>query len=126
VTPVTCKLCDILFQHNGRQLSQEVETDATGPRPIFSNKLTLLKTAAEEELYAVANMTTNKHVEFQVHLSNAVTDAVSCCIADTDCVANHLEREICGIISNDQMWFKNQFSIRLIEFEAWWKAIGIQ
>jgi len=33
-----------------------------------------MKTAAVEDVYGAANMTTNKCVEFQVHLSNAETE----------------------------------------------------
>jgi len=43
-----------------------------------------------------------------------------------DCVANQLEREIYCITSNEQMRFRKELSIRLIEFEACWKAIGVQ
>jgi len=47
-------------------------------------------------------------------------------IADPDHIANQLEREISGVTSNEQLSFKNEFSIRMIEFEAWWQAISIQ
>ena len=30
------------------------------------------------------------------------------------------------ITSNEQMWFKRELSICLIEFEAWWQAFGVQ
>jgi hypothetical protein len=43
-----------------------------------------------------------------------------------DRIVSRLEREIYGITSNEQMRFKKEFSIRLIEFEAWWQAIGVQ
>jgi len=33
-----------------------------------------MNTAAEDEVYAVAKMTANKRLEFQVHLSNAETE----------------------------------------------------
>jgi hypothetical protein len=39
---------------------------------------------------------------------------------------SQLEREIYVIAWNEQMWFKKEFSIRLIEVDAGWQAIGIQ
>jgi len=71
-------------------------------------------------------MTANRCVEFQVRLSDAETEATSWSIADTDHIVSQLEREIYGIISNEQMRFKKELSIRLIEFEAWRQAIGVQ
>jgi hypothetical protein len=47
-------------------------------------------------------------------------------LADTERVISQLEREIYGITWNEQKLFKTEFSIRLIEFEAWWETIGIQ
>jgi len=126
VTPVKRKLFDKLFRHHKRQLLQEVATKATSPRSTFAKKLAQMKTAAEEEVCGVANMTADKRAEFQVCLSDAETEATTSSIADTDRIANQLEREIYGVTSNDQMHFKKEFSIRLIEFEAWWQAIGIQ
>jgi len=41
-------------------------------------------------------------------------------------VTNQLEREIYGITLNEQKRVKREFSIRLIEFKAWWETIGIQ
>jgi hypothetical protein len=38
---------------------------------------------------------------------------------------SQLEREFYGITSNEQMRFKKEFPIRLIEFEDWWQAIGV-
>jgi len=35
-------------------------------------------------------------------------------------------REIHGITLKDQMRFTKQFSISLVEFEAWWQGIGVQ
>jgi hypothetical protein len=63
-------------------------------------------------------MTTDKRVEFQVHLSDTETEATSWSIADMDCIENRLQREIYGITSNDQMHFQQQSSIGLIKFEA--------
>jgi hypothetical protein len=47
-------------------------------------------------------------------------------LANTERVTHQLEREIDGITSNEQKRFKQEFSIRKIEFEAWWETIGIQ
>ena len=85
-----------------------------------------MTTAAEEEVYEAANMTANKRVKFQIRLSDAETEATSLSIADTDRIANQLEREIYGVTSNEQMCFKMEFCIRLIAFEACWQAIGVQ
>ena len=41
-------------------------------------------------------------------------------------VTIQLEREIYGITLNEQKRFKKEFSIHIIEFEAWWETIGIQ
>jgi hypothetical protein len=51
VTPAKCKLFDKLFQHHERQLLQEVEPNATGPRSKSAKRLALMKTAAEGEAY---------------------------------------------------------------------------
>jgi len=125
-TPDKRKLFDILFQHHKRQLLQKVLTKATGPRSTFAKTLAHMKTATEEEVHGAANMTSDKCVEFQVRLSEAKTEATTWSIPDTDHIANLLEREIHGTTSNEQMRFKKELSIRLIEFEAWWKAIGVQ
>jgi hypothetical protein len=101
-----------------RQLLQEVGTEATGPRSTLAKKLAQMKTAAEEQVYGAANMTPDKCVEFQICLSNALTEATTWSIANTDCIANLLEREIDGITLNEQMHFKKQLSIHCIKFEA--------
>jgi len=126
VTPAKRKLFNKLFQHHERQLLQEVGTKATGPRSIFVKKLAQMKTDAEEQAYGAANMTTDKRVQFQVCLFDAEIEATTWSIADMDRVVNQLEREIYGITSKDQMRFTKEFSIRLVEFEAWWQAISIQ
>jgi len=105
---------------------QEVGTKATGPRCKFGKELALMETAAEDEAYGVANMTADKRRQFQVRPSNAETEAATWSLADTDRDTNQLEREMYGISSNEQKQFKMEFSIRLIEFEAWWETIGIQ
>jgi len=71
-------------------------------------------------------MTADKRVEFQVHLSHAETEATTLSLADIDHNVSQLERGIYGITSNEQMRFKQELSIRLIKFEAWWQAIGVQ
>jgi len=88
--------------------------------------LAQVKTAAEEEAYGAVNMIPDKCVQFQVCLSNAEFEATTWSITDRDCVVNQLNREIYGITSKDQMQFTKEFSIHLIEFEAWWQAIGVQ
>jgi len=126
VTPAKRKLFDKLFQHHERQLLQEVGTKGTGPRSKFAKQLALLKTAADDEVYGAANKTADKRLQFQIHLSDAETDATTWSLADTERVTNELEREIYGITSNEQKRFKKEFSIRMIEFEAWWETIDIQ
>ena len=78
-----------------------------------------METAAEDEAYGVANMTADKRRQFQVRPSNAETEAATWSVADTEHITNRLEREIYGIISNEQKQFKKEFSIRLNECEAW-------
>jgi len=70
-------------------------------------------------------MTADKHVQFQVYLSDAEIAATTWGIPDTDCVLNQLKREIYRITSKDQMRFTKEFSIRLVEVEAWWQAIRV-
>jgi hypothetical protein len=60
VTAAKRKLFDKLFQHHERQLLQEVGTESTGPRSIFSKQLALIKTAAKDEDYGAANMSADK------------------------------------------------------------------
>jgi len=71
-------------------------------------------------------MTADNRVGFQVHLSDAATEATTWSIAYIDRVANQLESEIYGITTNEQMRFKKELSVCMIKFEAWWKAIGDQ
>jgi len=125
VTPAQRKLFDKLFQHHERQLLQEVGTKATGPRSIFAKKLAQMKSAAEEGVYGVANMTADKGVEFQVSLSDAEPETTTSSITDMDPVANQLAREIYGITSNEQIRIKKELSTRTIKFAAWWKVIGV-
>jgi hypothetical protein len=85
-----------------------------------------MKTSAAEEVYGAVNIAVNNHVEFQICLSDAETEATTWSIADTDHIVNKLEREIYNITSKDQLQFKKEFLIHLVEFEAWWQAIIIQ
>jgi len=41
-------------------------------------------------------------------------------------VVADVEREMYGITLKDQMLFTKEFSIHLVELEAWWQAIGVQ
>ena len=66
-----------------------------------------MKTAADEEAYGADTMTTNKHVQFQVCLSDAEIEATTWSVADMDRVVNQLKREIYGITSTGQMRFTN-------------------
>jgi len=71
-------------------------------------------------------MTADKHVQFQICLSNGENEATTWSITDTDRIVNQLERVIDGITSKDQMRFTTEFFIRLVEIEAWWQAIDVQ
>jgi len=125
-TPAKRKLFDKLFQNHERQLLQEVGAKATGPRSKFAKQLALMKTAAEDEAYGAPNLTADKRLQFQNRLSDAGTEASTWSLADSERITIQLEREIYGITSNEQKRFKKEFSIRLIEFGAWWETIGIQ
>jgi len=126
MTPVKRMLFDKLFQPHQRKMLLEVGTKATGPRGIFAKNLAQIKTAAKEEVYGAVNMTAGNHVEFQVHLSNAETEATTWSLVDIDRIVSQLEREINGITSNEQIRFKQELCIHLIEFDARWQAIGVQ
>jgi len=71
-------------------------------------------------------MTTSKRLQFQIHLPDSETEAMTWSLANTERITTHLEREIYGITSNEQKWFKMEFSFRLIELESWQQTIGIQ
>jgi len=126
MTPAKRKLFDKLFERHEWQLLQAVGTKATGPRSKFATDLTLMKSAAEDKAYGAANMTTDKRLQFQIRLSNAEIEVTTWSLADTEWVTNLVKREIYGITTSEQKWFKQEFSIRLIEFEAWWETIVIQ
>lgn len=82
--------------------------------------------AAADKVDRAAHMTTDKWVNFQVHLSNGESEGTTCSVTDTDCTPNDLEGDIYDVTSNEQIWFWKELSMHLIEFEAWWKAIDIQ
>jgi len=126
VTAARCTLFDKLFQHHECQLLQEVGTKTTGPRSIFAKELAVMKAAAEEEAYGAANMSADKRLQFHTHRSIAETEASTWNLSDTECVTNQLEREICGITSNEQKSSKKELSIHLILVEACWETIWIQ
>jgi len=83
-------------------------------------------TAAEKEAYGPVNMTANNCVQFQVCLSDAGIEATTWTNADMNHVGNQLERDIYGTTSKDQMRFTKKVSFHIVEFEAWWQAIGVQ
>jgi len=126
VTPAKRKLFDKLFQCHERQLLQEVGTKATGPRSKFPKHLGLKKIAATDEAYGAANMTGDKRLQIKIGLSCAETEATTWSLADTERVTYQLEREIYGITLIKRKRFKTEFSIRMIEVEAWWETIGIE
>jgi len=120
------KVFDKSFECHERQLLQEVGSKASGRRSKFAKDLALMEAAAEDKAYGAAPMTIDKQLKFQIRLSDAETENMTWSLADTEWVTNQLERELYGITSNEQKWLKTEFSIRLIEFEAWWGTMGIQ
>jgi len=64
-------------------------------------------------------MNADKQLQFEIHYSDAGTEAMTLSLADTDCITIQLKREIYGITLNEQRRFNKEFSIRMIEFEAW-------
>jgi len=99
---------------------------ATGPTSTFTQKVAQMKSSAEEVVYWVVNMTTEKGVEIQIRLSDAETEATTWYIADTDRIVSQLDRQSDGIPLNEQMKLEKEQSIRTIEFTAWWQAVGVQ
>ena len=96
------------------------------PEAHSPKNLAQMETAAEGEAYGAVHMTANNRVQCQISISDAGTEAATWSIADTDRIVNQLQREMYGITSKDQMRFMKDFSIRLVEFESWWQAIGVQ
>jgi len=126
VTPAKRKPFDKLFQHLERPLLQEVGTKATGPRSIFGTPLGVMKTGGEAEAYEEANMTADKGLQFEIPLSDGETETTTRRLDDIEHVPIQLEGEIYGITSKQQKHFKTEFSIHLIELDAWWETIDIQ
>jgi hypothetical protein len=105
---------------------QEDWINVTDSGSIFAKQLAPMKTGSKYKTYRVANMTTNNRLRFLIPHSDADTEATAWSFTDEACVTIQLEREIYGITSNEQMWFRKKFTICLIEFEAWWESISIQ
>jgi len=104
----------------------EVRTTSTSRRSIFAKELALIKRAAGDEAYWAAVITSNMQLQLQIHLSDGQTEATTWSFADTQRIADKLEKEIYGSTSNEQKWCKEELSIRLIEFKDWWEIMGIQ
>jgi len=92
VTPAKCKLFNKVFKYHERQQLHEVRTKATGPRCKLANEHSVMKTAANDKAYEMANMSSNKRLQFQVRLSDAETEATTWSLADTEQVTNQLDR----------------------------------
>jgi len=73
-----------------------------------------MRNAAEKQVYGVVNIRADKRMEFQVHLSDAETQATTWSITDRNYIVSQLQREIHAITSNKQMRLRNELSIRLI------------
>jgi hypothetical protein len=84
-----------------------------------------MKTAAEDEVYRAANMTAGKRLRFDIRRFNAETDATTWSVGSMERVTIQLGREIYGITSIEQMRFKTDISIRMIDFYAGLESIGI-
>lgn len=85
-----------------------------------------MKSPAEHAVYRAANMAAAKSVESLVRQPDAENKATTWCIADTDIILNHPQREIDCITLNEQMQFQKELLNRLMKFEIWWRAIGFQ
>jgi hypothetical protein len=77
VTPAKPTLPDKFFQHHEEPLLQEVGTNATSPRSELAKEGALMKPAAEDEADVGANITTEKQLQFQIHLANTETEAMT-------------------------------------------------
>ena len=120
------KVFNKLFQDQERQLLREVGTTATGPRSTVAKIHAHMTSPADEESNKAVNMNADKRVQCLVRPSDVETEATTWRIADADRVVNQLEREIYGITSKGQIPVKKEFSIRVVDFEAWWQEINIQ
>jgi len=49
-----------------------------------------METATEDEVYRAANMTADKQLQFQIHLSNVETEATTWSLADSKRVTDPL------------------------------------
>jgi hypothetical protein len=119
-------LFDTLFQIQERQLLHEVRTMATHTRCKFAKEFDLKTTATEDKAYGAAKMTANMRLQFRITLSTGETDATTWSLADSERVTNLLESELCGITSNEHERFNRDFSICMIQFEAWWDTMESQ
>ena len=90
VTSATHKHFAKLFQHHKWWLLQVVHTKSTGPRSVFAKKDTEIRSAVEDEVWGVVNMTSRKHVDFQDIICDAETKATTWWMADTDGFVNKL------------------------------------
>jgi hypothetical protein len=70
-------------------------------------------------------MTSNYGVQFWVHPFNTETEATTLYITDMNHIVYQWKREVYCITSKDQMWFKMEFSIRLVDFKPCRQAIGV-
>jgi hypothetical protein len=84
-----------------------------------------MNTAAQDEVNRVANMTADKRLRFHIRRFNTETEATTWSVGSMERVTIHLGREIYGITSIEQMRFKTDISICMIEFYAWLESIGI-
>jgi len=114
-----------LFHLYDWQQWHEVGTTALSLRGIFAKKPDQMDSAIADEVYWMANMVPNKHVEYQIHLSNAETEATSWSITDMHYITEYLVRERSSITSNIPKQFKNEWSIFSIQIEASRKCIII-
>lgn len=85
-----------------------------------------MNNSSEKVIDGVVKITANKHVQFQVLLSNAETWATTSSFADVDTVLSQLERETYGITSNEKMQCKKELSVHWIKYEAWWQSNCIE
>jgi len=54
----------------------------------------MMKTASEDKAYRVGNLTGHNWLQFQIRLSDAETEAMTCRLADMQRITNQLEGEI--------------------------------
>jgi hypothetical protein len=78
---------------------------ASSPGTTFATKHAQIKRDAEEKVDRTAHMTAYNWVKFQVHLSDAGSEATTWSITDSDSAPNYLEGEIYNVTSNEPIWF---------------------